>query len=374
MGLRAVEASIAVLASLLLVSCGPGPKPSGSTTDDMPTTPVPTGAAPSVGAATAGQPRTVVGSLEAPWSVVPMPGGRYLISQRDDARILETAPDGDARVVGTVPGVASGGEAGLNGIAVWRGEGRSWLYAYHATTSDNRVVRMPLIGAPGSYTLGDPQPIVTGVRVASIHNGGRLAFGPDGMLYITTGDAQRSGDAQDPESLNGKILRVTPDGDPAPGNPFGNAVYSYGHRNVQGVAWTPDGTMWATEFGQNTWDELNVIVPGGNYGWPVVEGRSGDDRYRDPLVQWPTDQASPSGLTAAGDTLYLACLRGARVWRVDTRSGETVGDPVSQLTGFGRIRDVVAVPGGLVALTSNTDGRGSPRPGDDRLLLVPQNR
>lgn len=291
------------------------------------------------------------------------------MSQRDDGTVLEvSAGDHEVRDVGTVPGVVADGEGGLNGIAVHADDGATWLYAYHAAAADNRVVRMPLLGDAGSFRLGDPEVVISGIRKASNHNGGRIAFGPDGMLYITTGDAGQSADSQDTASLNGKILRVTPEGEPAPGNPFDDAVYSYGHRNVQGIAWTANGTMWATEFGQNTWDELNVIVAGGDYGWPVVEGTAHDDRFRDPVVQWPTDQASPSGLAAAGDVLYLACLRGERLWRVATDGG-TAGEPEALLQGHGRLRDVAVTAGGdLWVLTNNTDGRGSPRAGDDRIL------
>jgi glucose/arabinose dehydrogenase len=363
----------AVIAVLLLAGCSPAPDATTGTPSAPAGTPSGTSTS-ATGPQTLGRPATVVDGLDAPWSLAALPGGGFLVSQRDDGRILEVGPTGSAREAGTVPGVVHVGEGGLNGIALWTGDGGTWLYAYHATAADNRVVRMRLTGGAGSYGLSAPQPVLTGIRAASTHNGGRLAFGPDGMLYITTGDAQHSDDAQDRDSLNGKILRVTPEGDPAPGNPFGNAVYSYGHRNVQGIAWTPDGTMWATEFGQNTWDELNVIVPGGDYGWPVVEGRAGNPRYRDPLLQWPTDQASPSGLAAVGDTLYLACLRGERVWQVRTAGAQVVGDAVAQLTGFGRIRDVAPDGnGGLWVLTNNTDGRGSPRPGDDRVLRVTVN-
>lgn len=314
-------------------------------------------------------PQSIVTDLESPWSLVLLRDGGALVSQRDDGRILEVTGDHDVREVGVVPGVESGGEAGLNGIAVHTDGDTTWLYAYHAAASDNRVVRMPLLGASGSYRLGDADVVLSGIRKATFHNGGRLAFGPDGMLYVTTGDAGNSTDAQDTSSLNGKILRVTPTGEPAPGNPFGNAVYSYGHRNVQGVAWTDDGTMWASEFGQDTWDELNVIVPGGDYGWPVVEGIAHDHRFRDPLVQWSTDQASPSGMAARGNDLYLACLRGERLWRVTTQGDAVVGEPVALLRGHGRLRDVAtASDGSIWVLTDNTDGRGSPRAGDDRIL------
>jgi glucose/arabinose dehydrogenase len=231
---------------------------------------------------------------------------------------------------------------------------------------------MPLYGEPGSFELGEPEVILDGIPRANTHDGGRLAFGPDGYLYVTTGDAQRRDAPQDPDALGGKILRLTTDGDPAPGNPWGTRVWSMGHRNVQGIAWTADGTMWASEFGQNTWDELNRIEPGANYGWPLVEGVAGREGLVDPVAQWATSDASPSGIAAAGDTVFVAGLRGERLWQVDTRVDGEVDDPVEAFAGeYGRLRDVVAVPdGSLWVLTSNTDGRGSPRPDDDLLLRV----
>lgn len=356
---RTVRAFLAAALTATLVGCAPQ------------TTPTPKGATASASnfASPATAPTTIVHGLDAPWSIARLPGDGMLVSQRDDGKILEVTADHHEREVGVVPGVVSGGEAGLNGIAVHTEGTRTWLYAYHAAASDNRVVRMPLLGHAGSHRLGPAQVLLSGIHKASVHNGGRIAFGPDGDLYVTTGDAGNSSAAQDTSSLNGKILRLTPEGEPAPDNPFGNAVYSYGHRNVQGIAWTADGTMWATEFGQNTWDELNVIVPGGDYGWPVVEGIAHDDRFRDPLVQWPTDQASPSGLAARGNELFVACLRGERLWRVMTDADSVVGEPKPLLGGHGRLRDVAVAPDwSLWVLTNNTDGRGSPHPGDDRIL------
>lgn len=325
----------------------------------------------------AGAPATLASGLRAPWSVVPLAGGGALISQRDDGAIVELTADGGLRAAGTVPGVVSGGESGLHGLALLQQGVERWLYAYHGASDDNRVVRMPLVGEPGELRLGEAEVIVDGIGRASTHDGGRLAFGPDGWLYVTTGDAQNRPSAQDPASLNGKILRLAPDGEPAPGNPFGTAVYTLGHRNVQGIAWTSDGTMWASEFGQDTFDELNRIDAGSNYGWPIHEGVAGEAGFTDPVVTWATDDASPSGIAAVGDTVFVAGLRGERLWLIDTSGGAVVGDPAAVLAGEqGRLRDAVAAPdGSLWVLTSNTDGRGAPRSGDDillRLSLAPQ--
>ncbi len=319
-----------------------------------------------------GAPETLASGLVAPWSVVPLPGGGALISERGDGTILELTPDGTGRVAGVVPGVVSGGESGMHGLALLESTDGPWLYAYYGASDDNRVVRMPLTGAAGSLGLGEPETILTGIRRAGTHNGGRLAFGPDGFLYVTTGDAQEGEASQDPGSLNGKILRLAPTGGPAPGNPFGTEVWSLGHRNVQGIAWTSDGVMWASEFGQNTWDELNVIQPGLNYGWPIHEGAAGADGFADPVVTWTTDQASPSGIATVGDTVFIAGLRGETLWIVDTSAGVLAGEPVPALAGEqGRLRDVVAAPdGSLWVLTNNTDGRGSPRSDDDVLLRL----
>lgn len=190
-------------------------------------------------------------------------------------------------------------------------------------------------------------------------------------VYVTTGDAGGRDNSQDLDSLAGKILRLTPDGDVPEDNPFSSSTaYSYGHRNPQGIAWAEDGTMFATEFGQNTWDELNIITPGANYGWPEVEGVAENDDYTDPVQQWAPSDASPSGMAQVGDTLYLANLRGEILRTVPVSDPSTSAELFAG--EYGRLRDAVAAPDGAVwILTNNTDGRGSPRDGDDRVIRVP---
>jgi len=318
-------------------------------------------------------PQTVVGGLEAPWSIA-FTGGTALVSQRDDGGVLEVTgagPDRPAtREAGRNPGGGHGGGGGLPGLAVREARGPPGPYATGA--DGNGIQRFELTGAPGSLALGPAETILRGVPAAGHHNGGRIAFGPDEMLYAGTGDAGDPASAQDPDSLAGKILRLTPDGQVPADNPDpASPVYSRGHRNVQGLAWDGDGTMFATEFGQDTWDELNVIEPGGNYGWPEAEGVAGGAGagrgFIDPVQHWAPDEASPSGLAAAGGTLYIANLRG-RVLRT-----VPVADPSTSTVHwdgqYGRLRDAVVVPGGDVwVLTNNTDGRGRPGREDDRIL------
>ncbi|XVU30185.1 PQQ-dependent sugar dehydrogenase [Actinoplanes sp. CA-054009] len=195
------------------------------------------------------------------------------------------------------------------------------------------------------------------------------------MLYAGVGDAQNTADAQNPDSVNGKILRLTPDGKPAPGNPTpGSPVYSIGHRNVQGLAWDSAGRMFAAEFGQDELDEVNRIEAGRNYGWPEVEGE-GDThggRYTNPLLTWKVADASPSGIAISGNTAYVAALRGQRLWTLPLDGG-AIGEPVAHLQQqYGRLRTVQIAPdGALWMTTSNTDGIGNPRDGDDRILRFP---
>jgi glucose/arabinose dehydrogenase len=338
-----------------------------------PADPSQTPAAPSP-AGTVASVADVVTGLDVPWGLAFLPGGRAVVTLRDAAQLIVVDGSGAVTPV-TGPGadqlgqiVRPSGEGGLLGVAVLDEHPTSVDLALYATAADdNRVLRGTLQG----HVLGELTPIVTGIHKAGNHDGGRLAVGPDGYLYVTTGDASDRPSAQDPSSLNGKILRVTADGDPAPGNPFGTAVWSLGHRNVQGLGWSDDGRMFASEFGQDTWDELNVIQPGGNYGWPEVEGVGGGGGFVDPVATWAADDASPSGLAVTADAVYLAALKGQRLWRVPL-TPDGIGTPVPLLMGeFGRLRAVgVAPDGSLWVLTNNTDGRGDPRAGDDRILRV----
>lgn len=360
-------------AGLMLGSCTATSPASTPQLESAVPSPAPSSAEASTTAGNAtptGAPQVVATGLEAPWSVV-FRNGTPLVSERDSGRILEIGPDGTTRSIGEIPGTASVGEGGLLGLAV---DSQGRLYAYSTGTDGNRLQRFDVTGAPGSLALGQPETLLDGIASASYHNGGRIAFGADGMLYVTIGDAGRRDSAQDLDSLNGKILRMTPDGGVPADNPFPDSlVYSYGHRNPQGLAWAEDGTMFATEFGQNTWDELNIITAGADYGWPAVEGIGATGDFTDPVQQWEPSEASPSGMTHTDGTLFIANLRGQVLRAVP------VADPSTSTTyhsrEFGRIRDVTEAPDGrLWFVTNNTDGRGTPGPDDDRILSVEPTR
>jgi len=313
-------------------------------------------------------PTVVASGLQAPWSIA-FYKGTPLVSERDTDRIVAVGSNGALSEVAVIAGVNGGGEGGLLGIAVRD----DYLYVYFTAGTQNRIVRYPLSGTGASIRLGAVQSILNGIPAASPHNGGRIAFGPDGMLYATAGDAANTARAQDMASLGGKILRMTPDGAVPRDNPFaGSYIYTLGHRNPQGIAWAADGTMYASEFGQNTWDELNRITAGANYGWPVVEGIGTDSRYTNPLQQWSTSTASPSGMAISGKSIYIANLRGERLRQIPLATPSTAVDRYSG--EYGRLRDVVITPDGkLWMMTNNTDGRGTPRTGDDRIVSIPLN-
>ncbi len=323
-------------------------------------------------AATAQRPgtaRTITTGLQVPWGLAFLPGGDALVFERTTGKVRRIpAAGGQARTVMTVPGVdTSAGEGGLLGLAVSPDYARDeLLYAYYTSDSDNRIVR---------FRLGDtPKAILTGIRRGQIHNGGRIAFGPDGKLYASVGETSMPQLAQDRASLNGKILRIDPDGSIPADNPFkASPVWSYGHRNPQGLAWDDDGRLWEAEFGAQTSDEVNLIKPGRNYGWPEVEGEgeTRDGKFTNPQVTWPTDEASPSGDAVAGGDLYVAALQGRGLWRVPLDGARARADEKQLLLKgrFGRLRTVVRAPdGSLWITTSNRDGRGQPNEGDDRII------
>lgn len=313
---------------------------------------------------------TVASGLEVPWGIDFLPGGHAVVTERDSARVLRLDPQtAETTELGTLPQVTPTSEGGLLGVAVspdFADDRR--LFLYLTTAEDNRVVSTELRGG----SLQKTTEVLTGIPRGSNHDGGRLAFGPDGFLYVSTGEVYEAERAQDRDDLGGKILRITPEGDPASGNPFGSPVWSYGHRNVQGLAWVDD-QLWASEFGADRFDELNRIESGGNHGWPRVEGRGGGPDLVDPQRVWGTGEASPSGLAYAEGSLWMAALRGNRLWQIPVgEESQETREPRDHFVGnHGRLRTVVVAPDdSLWVTTSNHDGRGDPAAEDDRILRV----
>jgi glucose/arabinose dehydrogenase len=313
--------------------------------------------------------------LDVPWEVVVLDEGRYLVPERPGNLVL--VEDGEQHVVEEFDELEDPflGEGGLLGVAVHPNfEETNWIYVYQTVDREsvqNTVRRFEL--DTESYELHDETVIIDGIPSDRIHNGGRITFGPDGYLYITTGDSNDPDLAQDRDSLAGKILRLNDDGSIPADNPFDNPVYSYGHRNPQGLAWE-DGRLWATEHGSSARDELNVIDAGGNYGWPTITGTQNGSGMESPVfTSGQYETWAPAGVAAHEDSVFFAGLRGERLYEA-TVDGESVVSFVAHFAGdFGRIRAVTLGPDGeyLYLTTSNTDGRGVERDGDDRLIRIP---
>ena len=327
----------------------------------------------------AGPDREVVASgLQIPWEVGFLPDGRLLVSERP-GRLLVIGED---RQIIEISGVRHIGEGGLLGFALHPDFEKNRLVYLYLTSQENgqivnRVERYRLDGT----TLSQREVILTGIRGASNHDGGRIAFGPDGMLYIGTGDAEQSQSAQDTNSLNGKILRVNDDGSIPADNPFGNAVFSYGHRNVQGLAWDDEGRLWATEHGRSGvlsgLDELNLIERGRNYGWPEIQGDEERMGMVRPVIHSGNETWAPSGAqylpAQAGveESIFFAGLRGESLYEAKVEGGRVISFTRHLRGEYGRLRTVRLGPDGYLYLTtSNRDGRGKAQSDDDRIIRI----
>jgi glucose/arabinose dehydrogenase len=311
-----------------------------------------------------------------PWGLVTLPDGAILYNRRDAHDIVRLDPATGARVsVGTVPNVDNtDGEGGLTGLAIAPSFASDhWLYIMHTSPTDNRIVRIRLDG--DVLNTGTEQVLLSGILRNKFHDGGRLRFGPDGKLYASTGDAQNGDNAQNKNSLNGKVLRLNTDGSVPSDNPFGNYVWSYGHRNPQGLAFDSQGRLWEQEFGNSIMDETNLITKGGNYGWPACEGTSGTcgtAGFIAPKRTYTTAEGSCSGIAIVRDALYVACERGARMYRA-VISGTSLTDVQIYFNGtYGRLRTVEPAPdGGLWLTTSNLGDKDSiPNNSDEKLFHV----
>jgi glucose/arabinose dehydrogenase len=314
-------------------------------------------------------PDVIATDIQMPWGMAFLPGGDALITERQTSRVLRIGPGREPEFVRTIPDVyIPGGDGGLLGLDLSPRFARDKLvYVYYtAVGGESRIAR---------FKLGSDEPleIILAFTRGENHSGGRLKFGPDGMLYATVGDGRNPENAQDLTNLNGKILRVTPNGRPAPGNPFPHSpIWSYGHRNLEGLAWDAQGRMYSSEFGEDAVDEINLIRPGRNYGWPMVEGTGDTDngRLTNPLITFPTADAGPSGIAISGNTLYMAGLTGQRLYTMPLSKGR-IGEPKVYFPGvYGRLRTVEIAPDGTLWLTTSNHPR-QPREGDDRVLRFP---
>jgi len=302
------------------------------------------------------------------WGLVTLPDGTILFNERDAHDIIHLNPKTGAKTdLGTVPNVQStDGEGGLTGLEINPVSFSTdhWLYIMHTSPTDNRIVRIKYDPATDKIDTSTEQILLTGIARNKFHNGGRLRFSPDGKyLYAGTGDAQNGANAQNTSSLNGKVLRINPDGSIPSDNPFHNAVWSYGHRNVQGLAFDSQGRLWEQEFGNSIMDETNLIVKGGNYGWPSCEGTSGTCStagFIAPKHTYPVAQGSCSGITIIRDVLYVACERGTRLYR-EVISGSSLTNVQTFFSGtYGRLRTVEPAPdGGMWMATSNGGDKDS---------------
>jgi len=318
----------------------------------------------------------VAQDLDTPWALAFLPDGSLLFTQRPGTLSM-IAADGTQRQVAQMSEVAEIGEGGLLGLAIDPEFSKNnFIYMYYTyqqsgENTRNRVVRYTF----KDQQLSDPKILIDAIPGAPNHDGGRMKFGPDGFLYITTGDSQEPSLAQDKNSVAGKILRVTTDGKAASGNPFGNLVYSYGHRNPQGLAWDATGNLWATEHGRSIpisgLDELNLIKAGTNYGWPIIQGDETRSGMQTPVRNSGSTTWAPAGIVYLNGSLFFGGLKGQSLYEA-VLDGQNISDLKVHFKGkFGRVRDVILGPDGMLYITtSNKDGRGSPLANDDKILRV----
>ena len=316
-------------------------------------------------------------NLSVPWGIAELPNGSLLISERTGT-LTHFDVNSERSTIELPQHIQEVGEGGLLGITLHPlFEENNWIYIYHTQqapdgTFTNRLVRYTFL----NLELSEETEIIGNIPGARFHDGGRIAFGPDGYLYATTGDAGAPELAQDTNSLAGKILRIQDDGTIPIDNPFSNAVYSYGHRNPQGIAWDAAGKLWSTEHGRSGirsgFDELNKIERGGNYGWPVIQGSEAAPNMHAPVIHSGADITwAPGGLTIVGNRAFWGGLRGQSLYEAELTDTGAALINAHFFTEFGRLRTTTLLSdGSLLITTSNTDGRGSPSENDDVVLRV----
>lgn len=310
---------------------------------------------------------TVAQGLDTPWSIARSDDVFYL-SERPGKIIKIDGNKKTEQQVDLDKEVSTAAEAGLLGFVLapdFKDSKEAYAYyTYEDNGQFNRIVKLKL----ENDTWKEDEVLIDKIPSGQYHHGGRLKIGPDDKLYATTGDASDEQNAQDKDTLGGKILRINLDGSKPKDNPISNSyVYSYGHRNPQGIVWTPDGQMYASEHGYQANDEINEIKEGQNYGWPVIEGNEENDNMETPIFTSGSDDTwAPSGIAFKDGIIYSAALRGEGIMKFDVEKDEMK----KVATKYGRIRDVYIVNDDLYFVSNNTDGRGNPSQNDDKMYKV----
>lgn len=322
--------------------------------------------------------KVVAENLDVPWAIAFLPDGNLLVTERvGKVLLIDKNGEKEPKLVAQIPEVREIGEGGLLGIALHPDFlNSSYVYLYYTYSESesntlNRVVRMVY----ESDKLKNQEIIIDKIPGASNHNGGRIKFGPDKMLYIGTGDAQNPSYAQDKNSLAGKILRVTDEGKAVQGNPFGNLIYSFGHRNVQGLSFNEKEELFATEHGRSGvlsgLDEINIIIPGKNYGWPAIQGDTKREGMETPVKNSGNTTWAPSGAAFIGNSFFFSGLRGETLYEAIIENDQVLNFKEHFKNQYGRLREVVLGPDNLLYITtSNRDGRGEEVSSDDRIIRI----
>lgn len=371
-------AAVVVVCSFILAACDKNEAENAGSATVAPTTVATIGGEPSATVEPSvtpesNEPYTVLAEkLQIPW-VIEFDGDTVYISEREGAIVKLEGGALERQSVQLNKSVKHRGEGGFLGLLLAPDFSTSGhAYAYHTYEENGALMNRIVLIKQDAGKWTEVRALLEGIPGASNHDGGRMAIGPDGMLYVTTGDAQQPELAQDRSSLAGKILRLTLDGKVPADNPFENSyVYSYGHRNPQGLAWDDKGVLFNTEHGPSGdpggHDEVNRIEAGGNYGWPTVYGDDNRSGMIAPLYHTGEEAIAPSGAAMdASNRLLIATLRGEALYRYDTVAGKME----KVFTGEGRLRDVKIHNGKIYVITNNTDGRGIPSDADDRLLIL----
>jgi len=310
-------------------------------------------------------------NLTIPWDVVFLPNGGMFVTQRSGELLyfFEEEKVGEFEI----EGVSHAGEGGLLGVVLHPDfEENNYFYLYLTTEGslgiENKVVRYKF----EENEIFEEEVIIEEIPGGRTHNGGRMIFGPDGHLYIATGDAGETRFSQDIDSLAGKILRITDEGEIPQDNPFENEIYSYGHRNPQGLVWDEEGRLWSTEHGPTARDELNLIEAGKNYGWPEIRGDEEMEGMESPVLHSGDDYTwAPSGMTFWENSLFWGGLRGQAIYEAKLEGEDVVEFVLHFEKEFGRIRNITVGPDGMFyILTNNTDGRGTPEDDDDKIIRI----